>query len=389
MTILLLANLIPTKTGAFERFVAALGAALRARGHHLVAAFGGSPSPPVAALLDEAGVTVEVIPGWSAGPAGVHPWAVVRPGWRLIRRLRPDTVALHFGNELPAAWLALAGRLTGPRGIRWIWHQRQQIRPPRTWLQRHGARIRLPALLGYRFVALYRGGEASLRARGIPAARIAVIPNGVPPAPAATGGAARLRALAGADETAPCVVNVSSLIPRKRVDLTIKAFAGAVQALRKTGHHAAAVRLILIGEGPVESALREAVSRTGLEEAVCFAGRRDDVRDLLAGADVLLLGSEAEACPWAILEAMAAGVPVIATAAGAAAELIDPGVTGWIVPCGDAAAMTDRLTALLTDPGQRDRFGNAARDRWQASYTESVMIQRHLTCYTGITQGET
>jgi glycosyltransferase involved in cell wall biosynthesis len=93
------------------------------------------------------------------------------------------------------------------------------------------------------------------------------------------------------------------------------------------------------------------------------------VSDIVAETDVVCLSSSAEACPYALLEAMALGRPCVATDAGAASEIIDDGVTGWVVPVGDATALAARLGDLLRNRDVSAACGLAGRRRWSARFT--------------------
>jgi glycosyltransferase involved in cell wall biosynthesis len=372
VNVLWLCNLVPGKCGAFEELVTAFGSHLREHGHGLFLVVAGDPAPTVAAAWQAAGVAWDVVPAWVAGDGMPRPWAVVGPAWRIIRRHKPDLVAVHFGNELPTAALILALKLTGCGRTRWVWHQHQQMAWPRTAVQRLASRIRLVAGLFRRMVVLYEGGRRVLLARGVRAARVCVIPNG-------TRSSSRgrppgwLRPALGLPPDVVLVCNVSSLIPRKRVDLTLEAFA----RLRRSPGTA---RLLLVGTGAEEGRLRERAAALGMGVDVHFMGARDDVPDVLAEVDIVCLSSDAEACPYVLLEAMSLGKPCIATAAGAVPEIVVDGVTGGVVPCGDSDALGARLQSLLCDPSLRAAWGAAARGRWESRFTLDRQIGALAGC---------
>lgn len=181
--------------------------------------------------------------------------------------------------------------------------------------------------------------------------RIRVVPCGIvptdwpEPAPAPEGG--------------PHLVAVGRLASQKGLPLLVEALALA--AARHPG-----LRLVLVGDGPMRGALTEALAARGIADRVTLAGWRDGagVRAALAGAQALILPSFAEGLPVVAMEAMAAGRPVLGTAVAGLPELVEPGVNGWLVPAGDAAALAegiDRIAGLT--PHALAAMGRAARAR--------------------------
>ena len=112
----------------------------------------------------------------------------------------------------------------------------------------------------------------------------------------------------------------------------------------------------------------------GLLHAVTFLGQRDDVPARLADADLFVLPSRSEAFPNAVLEAMAAGLPIVASGVGGIRELIADDRTGLLVPAGDPPALADRLCRLMADPALAARLGDAARDDAHARYSFERMV---------------
>jgi glycosyltransferase involved in cell wall biosynthesis len=187
--------------------------------------------------------------------------------------------------------------------------------------------------------------------------REVVVPNGVPfgPAPAKPArAAARARLDLPAD--AFVVGVVARLTAQKAHHVLLQAFAD----LRTTHPRA---RLVVVGSGPREQELRDLATGLGVADGVRFTGLRRDVADLRPAFDVACLSSVHEGVPVAVLEAMAAGTPVVATDCGALRDLVGDGEHGYLVPVGDAGALADRLRALADDPALRRRLGAAARGR--------------------------
>ncbi len=141
---------------------------------------------------------------------------------------------------------------------------------------------------------------------------------------------------------------------------------------------------LVVGDGPDAAALREQVERLGLEGRVRLCGERDDVPALLAEADCFVLSSRSEGLPVSILEAMAAELPVVASAVGGVPELVEDGETGFLVPPGDPAALADALRRMLTDAELRRRLGAAGRARVEREFTLDAFLAAHLDLYDSL-----
>jgi glycosyltransferase involved in cell wall biosynthesis len=130
-------------------------------------------------------------------------------------------------------------------------------------------------------------------------------------------------------------------------------------------------RFIAAGQGPLEQELRERCERLGVAEQFRFLGYRSDARRLLAGADVFVLASLQEGLPVAVMEAMALGVPVVATRVGGLPEAVEDGVNGLLVPAADRNALADALRRV-EDPALRERLAAGARDRGEQFSAEAA-----------------
>jgi len=209
-------------------------------------------------------------------------------------------------------------------------------------------------------------------AMGVPRARITVIPNGVdvsrfdaPPL--------ERRALGAADGE-PVIGSVGCLAARKDYGTLIEALARLAE--RRPAFHAA-----LVGDGPERAALEALAARLGVSGRVTFLGERSDVERLLPAMDVFVLSSREEGIPNALLEAMAAGRPAVATAVGGTPEVLEGGVTGWLVPPADPAAMAVALEQALGDPAEAARRGAAARAATRERMSIDAMVRRHEDFY--------
>jgi glycosyltransferase involved in cell wall biosynthesis len=148
----------------------------------------------------------------------------------------------------------------------------------------------------------------------------------------------------------------------------------AVAALRKRG---LPVRALLIGDGPTRSAVEARARSLGIAEHVLITGLQQDVRPLVGASDTIVLCSTAvETFSMAALEAMALARPVVQSEMGGAAEMTQPGETGYLFPVGDTRALIERLAALA-DPEARSRMGRAARASVERSFSERTMVERY------------
>jgi len=195
-----------------------------------------------------------------------------------------------------------------------------------------------------RVVAVSEWSRQVLLSRyGYPPAKVVCIPNGWDGDPRPHGPA-----------NAPTVVCVANFRKQKGHDTLIAAFAKVVKAIPDA-------RLLLVGDGELHEALERRVSSLGLRQSVRFTNAVSDIWPYLAEAHVFALASEYEPLGIAVMEAMAAGLPVVATAVGGIPELVAPSVTGELVPPGDADALAGQLLKLLASPELQGKMGAAAR----------------------------
>jgi N-acetyl-alpha-D-glucosaminyl L-malate synthase BshA len=172
---------------------------------------------------------------------------------------------------------------------------------------------------------------------------------------------------------APVVVHVSNFRPVKRVADVIKVFA-RLRAARPA-------RLRLVGDGPDRPGIEAQVASLGLGADVEFLGERVDLPAVLADADLFLLPSETESFGLAALEALACGVPVIASAVGGLPEVIPEGEVGFLCPLGDVAAMAAAARRLLDDAPLHRRLSQAARRLAETRYRVEPAVDRYVAVY--------
>jgi len=175
----------------------------------------------------------------------------------------------------------------------------------------------------------------------------------------------------------PRVGAVSNLRPVKGLDVLVRA-AAQVHA-----RHPRAV-FTVGGEGELRAELEQQVAAAGLAGRFTLPGSASDVPGFLAGLDVAVLCSHAEGMSNALLEYMAAGRAIVATAVGAAPELIDDGVHGLLVPPRDAARLANAIARLLDDRELARRLGEAARRRALECFSRAAMMRRFEDFYAGL-----
>ena len=154
-----------------------------------------------------------------------------------------------------------------------------------------------------------------------------------------------------------------------------------VRALAEVGRPGEA---LIAGDGPDRPAVESEVRRLGLESVVRLAGELDDVGELLVAADLFVLSSRSEGLPLSILEAMAVGLPVVASSVGGVPELIVDGETGFLVPPGDSHALAAAIERLLDDAALRRRLGAAGRSRVSEHFDLASARRAHLDLYRAL-----
>ncbi len=349
--------------------------------------------------LEGLGDEVEVLgrrgpgnPGGAPGPKLLFPLAVVPAAWRALRRFRPDVVQVHESDGAFAALLVRAVRgLIEPRPllvallqvsyVEELWAVRPLVddegrilgRPGR--VERRFRRLKAPLqiLLGMitaraadRVLAPSAATAREVR-RDYRVERVGVVPN-VTGGLAATAGPAGSAGDAGDFEGEPgYLLFVGRLRIRKGVEVLLAALA----ELRRRVPTAV---LRIAGNGEHRAALEACAAGLGVADAVSFLGTCDAarVRTLLRGAIAMVVPSIYEGMPLVVLEAMAAGTPVVASAVSGIPEVVVDGETGWLVPPESPAALAAVLAAVLADPAEAARRGEAGRRRAAEHYRPAV-----------------
>ena len=245
--------------------------------------------------------------------------------------------------------------------------------------------MRLLAGLRYRpfrkIIAISDAIAAVLRDHDVDAERIVVIRSAVDTTQFdAASDCAEFRADFGIPKDALILAAAGQLIPRKGHRYLLEAIAGL-----RLQHPQ--VRLIIFGEGYLNSQLRAQASSLGLGDVVQFAGFREDLDDFMGCFDIFVHPALAEGLGVATLKAAAAGVPVIGFHAGGLPEAIADGVTGILVPAEDVTALQEAIVTLIDSDDVRQRMGAAGRERMQNEFSIDTMAAKHIALYESVLNG--
>lgn len=298
--------------------------------------------------------------------------------YTLLRTWRP--AILHSRNLAPlecqsVAWAAgVPVRIHGEHG--------RDIDDPHGNSRRHRWMRRLYGVPVQQWIALSGELATYLEAGvGVPASRIRVICNGVDTARFSAAASAAPRPAQRPEFNDPdafVIGTVGRMQPIKAQTLLVQAF---VEALRQQPQLQSRLRLVLVGDGPLRGECQALLEQAGLTHLAWLPGERADVPEVMKGFDVFALPSLAEGISNTILEAMASGLPVLATAVGGNAELVDAGRTGVLVEPGNAQAMAQAIIALASDPAAARAMGEAGRRRAEQSFSLPGMVAAYQQLY--------
>ncbi|MEJ5384107.1 MAG: glycosyltransferase [Fimbriimonadales bacterium] len=204
-----------------------------------------------------------------------------------------------------------------------------------------------------------------------------LIPNGIPTDEYAPDADRRLqwRRAHGLEPHAIVLTHVGRFAPPKNHALLIEAFA-------RVQSPSAPLYLLLVGGGELQEKAREQVDALGLQARVRFLGVRADVADILNASDAFVLSSRVEGNPLSVMEAMAAGLPVVSTAVGGVPELVQHGETGLLVPSEDRDALAGALQTMVDSPARRQTMGAAARQHAMEHFDIRLTVRGYEQLYT-------
>ncbi|RDV84839.1 glycosyltransferase family 4 protein [Ammonifex thiophilus] len=340
--------------------------------------FAPAVAGPPGELLDE--VASLGVPTYPLALRGeLAPWEDVKAVFSLLSLLRRENFSLLHLHGFKAG---LIGGLVG-----WL------LRPPPSIVltihnslffgegsgkQRFLARIE--AFLSrrtFKVIAVSQALRAELVTKfHLPSEKVVVIPNGIDLTPFTLGVLfpTILRELplpAGV----PLLGTVARLVPQKGLPCLLEALALLPAELRPGW--------LIVGDGPLRQELEDKARALGLSHLVVFAGYRppEEIPSILKVIDIFVLPSLSEGLPLALLEAMAAGKPVVATAVGGIPEVVQEGRTGYLVPPGDAQALARALLSLLESPDRAREMGEAGRKRVEERFSSQRMAQEVMAIY--------
>lgn len=325
-----------------------------------------------------------------------HQAVAVHRSARELRRIRAELMALCANEDITVVQTHLlrsldfvAASILGQAGVEGLFltmHNsildlRADQLPDRRWLLRpkrvaYRWGYRLAARRGARFVAVSEDVGRAIR-KGIRplTSRVHVISNGVDIARyGVSAQRATIRDRLGIASDAPIVICVAKLYAQKgHADL----LAAMPTLLR---WHPDAV-LLLAGEGPLRAKLAATAEQLGIDAQVRLLGPRDDVPDLLSAANLFVLPSLWEGLPMALLEAMASGLPVVATEVSGSRQVVAPGETGIIVPIRDPVALATAMHQVLADPARARQMGQAGRECAVREHSVERQARAHAALY--------
>lgn len=308
---------------------------------------------------------------------GRRPGRDWRVAWRLARELRARRIeVVHAHQYTPFFYAALGSLLAGSRPRLILTEHGRHFPDVVSPLRRAVNRLILAPLADAINAVCHFSARALCRMDGFAGGRIDVIENGIElERYESVEDRVTLRWQLGLDPSRRYIANVARLHPVKDQATLVRAFA-TVAARREDAD------LLLIGDGARRSELETLVRELNLETRVRFLGVRRDVPDLLRAVDVFALTSLSEAASLTLLEAMAAGLPVVVTAVGGNPEIVRDGREGLLVPRGDAAATGSALLHLLDSPSYATTLGEAGRKRVRERY----QLERTVTAYGDLYQ---
>jgi len=342
------------QTGGGERHAADLAIALHCRGVAVTVAC--SAGGFLAAEIGREGIEVCVL-----GRQFVKRRLGLRLAWRLRRLVHERHVQLvhaHMYAGGAAGALALLGS-----GVPLVRTEHSEA----NW---RGRWARLIGRLAYRRTAHIIAVSGPIRQRlvardGVPAERVTVIPCAMPEDRSPQRSPVLPEKLRGR----PLVGVVARLQPEKGVEVLLRAASRIVDGLPECA-------FVVVGDGPLRATLEAQAARLGLGDHVHFLGFRPDARALLSLLDVLVAPSVSEGAPLVILEAMAAGVPVVASSVGGIPDQIRHEEEGLLVPPGNHAALAAAVLCLLEDPALARRYGEAGRRKVEQEFRYEEMVEQ-------------
>jgi len=291
---------------------------------------------------------------------------------RVIGQLNPDLVHVHSRRGADTLG-GLAARMAGVPAI--LSRRVDSADPPVVGLLKYRSYQRVVAISGAIRDQLEQRGLSDAK---LGLVRDAVDPDAYPPAWPST----RFRREFDLTDTDSAVAVVAQFIERKGHRQLFK-------ALTRIRGDVPDLRVILFGSGPLETQLKKEVEHSGLQDVVQFAGFRSDLRAFLAHFQLLIHPAVREGLGLCLLEAQAAGVPVVGIRSGGVVEAVAHGKTGVLVPAGDAVALADAVESLLHDPDRRHQLAAAGPAWVRNEFSVQRMVQGYADIYSQVVDDTT
>ena len=292
---------------------------------------------------------------------------------RQIARIaaKHGATVLHCHQYSPFVYGTLA-RLWRTMDVVFTEHGRFSDEPPS--LKRQIAN-RLLSRFPSRVFSVSNDLRTHLTGEGFPQRQVHVIHNGIHMgSPVGPDARSEARRRLGVEPHHVVIGSVARLDPVKDFPTMVRAFRDVVRVLPQA-------RLVIIGDGPERATIAAEVAEMGLTGSVILTGHREDVASLLRGLDIYANSSIFEGVSLTILEAMAAGLPVVATRVGGTPEVVVEGETGRLVPARDVGAMAEALLTIATDSDTARRMAASGRSRVERQFTIERMVERYAAVY--------
>ena len=318
---------------------------------------------PLSAELNEQGITTVVI----AKQGGEILGPMYRL-WRAFRAFRPNVVHTHHFYELLFAWpgaLLCGARLVHTEHE---FHSLSAVRARRL--------LRLLSVLCHKVTAVNRETAEYLReVVKIPPDKVVTIVNGIDLQRFASSRSAGIRTAASISPATSIIGTVARLEPPKNHALLLKAF----RLVLDQAHDA---HLLVVGDGSLRTSLEALSTELLLAGRITFLGARRDIPELLADMDIFVLSSDLEGLPVALLEAMAAGVPVVATAAGGIPSVVTDGVTGLLAKPGDDVGLAANISMMIDNKPLAKQFAGKAQEFVREYYNAKSVQEQYGAIYS-------
>ena len=283
---------------------------------------------------------------------------------RIISAEQPDIVHVHSRRGADLWGAAAAWRMRVPAIV-----TRRVDNPENPFLARFKYRFYK------RIVTISEEIRRVLHAEGISSEKIEVIPSAVDTQRFNTiCDQEWFRAEFGLKPNHRTIGMLAQFIPRKGHRFLISA-APAILS------HCPETRILLFGKGPLQNSIRQQCSRQQLGDKILFAGFRDDLERILPCLEVVVHPATLEGLGVSLLQAAAAGVPIVATRVGGIPEIVENGINGYLVEAGDGQSIANCVISLLKDPIKSKRFGSCGRKKIEAQFSIDRMVKSYLSVY--------